>query len=159
MSLITYENKTSINENPNVASINKVTADDMNEIKESVNDNYNKISVISNINNKEEKIGTFIDGKPIYKRTYLISNTNSFSLNNDMDNLIFMSCVVQKADNQEWRNIPWVCSQDGSYTYAEFGGGFYINPDGGWTVNFQIGSELANISRGVMTFIYTKTTD
>lgn len=41
MALITYDDKVSLNENPQVADVNKVTASDMNEIKESVNENYN----------------------------------------------------------------------------------------------------------------------
>lgn len=41
MALITYENKVAINENSQVADINKVTASDINEIKSVVNQNYN----------------------------------------------------------------------------------------------------------------------
>lgn len=41
MAQITYTNKVALNENPEIANINKVTDDDMNEIKQVVNDNYN----------------------------------------------------------------------------------------------------------------------
>lgn len=37
---ITYNNKTSLNQNGDIPAINKVTADDMNEIKNVVNSNY-----------------------------------------------------------------------------------------------------------------------
>lgn len=37
MNLITYADKVRLNENPNVAEINKVTADNMNEIKNAIN--------------------------------------------------------------------------------------------------------------------------
>ena len=37
MNLITYADKVTLNENPNVAEINKVTADNMNEIKNAIN--------------------------------------------------------------------------------------------------------------------------
>lgn len=37
MNLITYADKVTLNENPNVAEINKVTADNMNEIKNVIN--------------------------------------------------------------------------------------------------------------------------
>lgn len=40
MAKITYTNKVALNENPEIADINKVTDDDMNEIKQVVNDNY-----------------------------------------------------------------------------------------------------------------------
>ena len=39
---ITYTDKVALNENPNVADINKVTDDDMNEIKSVVNNNSNE---------------------------------------------------------------------------------------------------------------------
>ena len=35
--MITYEDKVALHENTDIANINKVTADDMNEIKKSVN--------------------------------------------------------------------------------------------------------------------------
>ena len=41
MAQITYTNKEALNENPEIANINKVTDDDMNEIKQLENDNYN----------------------------------------------------------------------------------------------------------------------
>ena len=41
MAQITYTNKVALNENPEIAAINKVSDDDMNEIKSVVNDNYN----------------------------------------------------------------------------------------------------------------------
>lgn len=41
---ITYDNKVALNENPSVADINKVTDDDMNEIKSVVNNNATETS-------------------------------------------------------------------------------------------------------------------
>lgn len=41
MAQISYTNKVALNENPEILDINKVTDDDMNEIKQVVNDNYN----------------------------------------------------------------------------------------------------------------------
>ena len=41
MALITYADKSALNENPQISDNNKVTADDMNEIKEVTNENYN----------------------------------------------------------------------------------------------------------------------
>ena len=48
MAQITYTNKVALNENPEIANINKVTDDDMNEIKQVVNDNYNNTIQITN---------------------------------------------------------------------------------------------------------------
>lgn len=41
--LIQYQNKAFINENANIPENNKITADDMNEIKNVVNGNYNEL--------------------------------------------------------------------------------------------------------------------
>ena len=49
MSKITYDDKVALNENPEIADINKVTDDDMNEIKQVVNDNANTLdNLLSN---------------------------------------------------------------------------------------------------------------
>ena len=64
MSKITYQNKVAINENPSVADINKVKASDMNEIKNVVNANDDKF----NYTQEEQRIGTWIDSKPIYRK-------------------------------------------------------------------------------------------
>ena len=48
MAQITYANKVALNENPEIAAINKVSDDDMNEIKSVVNANYNNTIQITN---------------------------------------------------------------------------------------------------------------
>ena len=48
MSKITYADKVTLNENPNVADVNKVKASDMNEIKNVVNANDDAINEINN---------------------------------------------------------------------------------------------------------------
>ena len=45
MAQITYENKVALNQNPNIADINKVNDTDMNMIKNAVNDNETKILI------------------------------------------------------------------------------------------------------------------
>lgn len=44
MAVITYNTKVALNENQSIADENKVKADDMNEIKSVVNDNYTELS-------------------------------------------------------------------------------------------------------------------
>lgn len=50
MSQITYGNKVTLNSQPSIANINKVTADDMNEIKSAHNDTDNKVHDILSTN-------------------------------------------------------------------------------------------------------------
>ena len=52
MSLITYEDKVALNENPQVADVNKVTADDMNQIKNAIN-NLFPVGFIIEVDNEE----------------------------------------------------------------------------------------------------------
>lgn len=46
---ITYDNKVALNTNPGIADVNKVTDNDMNEIKSVVNNNANELSSLTNI--------------------------------------------------------------------------------------------------------------
>ena len=48
MTKITYENKTFINKNENIADINKVNDSDLNQIKEVVNENYDAFESFKN---------------------------------------------------------------------------------------------------------------
>ena len=105
MAKLTYANKTALNENPSIAAQNKITDNDMNEIKEVVNENDDNVgnlatlktstksSVVGSINElvdsevysstetKTNKV--WIDGKPIYRKVFTYSNvaiTNNTSL-------------------------------------------------------------------------------
>ena len=162
MAKITYEDKEFLNKNEEIADNRKVNDTDLNEIKQVVNENdeeVNKIKSKDTYSEEEQVIGTWLNGKPLYRKVYEISNSNPFSLNNDMDELIFSSCTIQLLSNNEWRPVPWIAVSGSSYQYADYGGGYYIKPDGNWTVHFQIGNQLSNMKRGIMIFIYTKTTD
>ena len=72
MSKITYADKVALNENPSVADINKVKADDLNEIKNVVNANDDKF----NYTQEEQIIGTWVNGKPIYRKVSNVSISN-----------------------------------------------------------------------------------
>lgn len=52
MSLITYADKVALNENPQIADINKVTASDMNQIKNAIN-NLFPVGFIIEVDNAE----------------------------------------------------------------------------------------------------------
>lgn len=73
---ITYANKVALNENPDIADINKVKADDMNEIKSVVNNNAGETNTnATNITNLQtystSEVNTgkiWTDGKPIYRK-------------------------------------------------------------------------------------------
>ena len=67
---ITYDNKVALNENPNVAEINKVTDNNMNVIKNAVNTNT-PVGSISLFAGKTAPTGWLIcDGSAVSRTTY-----------------------------------------------------------------------------------------
>lgn len=90
---LTYANKVAINENPEIPDINKITDSDMNEIKNVVNNNDDELTTINtNLTNAttystdEIRIGTWIDGKPIYRKVFNRGNDIS-SFNHNIANV------------------------------------------------------------------------
>ena len=70
MAQITYDNKVALNENPNVADINKVTDDDMNEIKTTINTNT-PVGCINLYAGSTAPTGWLIcDGSAVSRTTY-----------------------------------------------------------------------------------------
>lgn len=81
MSKITYTNKVALNENADIPNVNKVTDDDMNEIKTVVNNNDDELTTINTkltnattYSTTETVVGTWANGKPIYRKIYEFSN-------------------------------------------------------------------------------------
>ena len=125
MAQITYTDKVDISTSP-VAAINKVVADDMNEIKTVVNTNdtlrgdlttlntTSKTSVVSAINevnnnsvysSSEIAVGTWIDGKTIYRKVIYISSvpngtyiSQAHSISN-MDEIVKLSGIMRNPNN------------------------------------------------------------
>ena len=112
MAKITYENKVALNVNSDIADVNKCNATDLNEIKNVVNENddntannSNAIGTLSNLNttNKdnlvgainevyqnnvystdETVVGKWIDGKPLYKKTFQVTTSATLNAFNDI---------------------------------------------------------------------------
>lgn len=77
MAKITYDNKVSLNPQPSIPNINKVSDADMNEIKNSVNTLYD----FNRFLETETQIGTWITGKPLYRIVYKAENkASSYSI-------------------------------------------------------------------------------
>lgn len=79
MAQITYTNKVALNENPEIANINKVTDDDMNEIKQVVNDNYNNTIQITNTEPTDSDNKIWIDTGEVQNVGSEITNEYSTS--------------------------------------------------------------------------------
>lgn len=79
MAQITYTNKVALNENPEIADINKVTDDDMNEIKSVVNANYNNTIQITDTEPTDSDNKIWIDTGEIAQQVSEITNSYSTS--------------------------------------------------------------------------------
>lgn len=91
MSKITYTNKVAINENADIPNINKITDNDMNEIKTVVNNNDDIVTNATTYSTDEIRIGTWIDGKPIYRKAYYV---NAFANNSN----VYLDINVENID-------------------------------------------------------------
>lgn len=98
MSKITYTNKVAINENAEIPNINKITDDDMNEIKAVVNNNDDELAttntniatITSYSTSSEIAVGTWIDGKTIYRKTFTGTLSNG-SIAHGLSNVTFVN--------------------------------------------------------------------
>lgn len=80
MAQITYANKVALNENPEIAAINKVSDDDMNEIKQVVNDNYNNTIQITDTQPTGDDWKLWIDTGEVQNVGSEITNEYSTSI-------------------------------------------------------------------------------
>jgi hypothetical protein len=168
MAMITYDNKSTLNPQPSVANVNKVTSDDMNEIKSVVNTNYGEVGDITTLNTtdktsivnainelkdaeiystsevKTNKI--WIDGKPIYRKAIEI-NVGTTEVSYSIANNI----------SQAWIDMgnSW-CTWGGNRTYPlpRLMAEYYITNDFKLTVKSSTGTNT-----GYVVIEYTKTTD
>lgn len=172
MSKIAYTNKVNLITNPLIPAINKVQADDMNEIKASVNTLYDNVDLkaplasptftgtvtlpsttnLTTYSTSETIVGTWTDGKTIYKRA--ISGTTGAAAGDyvadisswNVDKLISIKGHLTKGTLK--LPIPFPNAVDA--TYLIFG---YIN---GANFRMAYGSNVTSASF-VVVLEYTKT--
>lgn len=101
MAQISYTNKVALNENPDIADINKVTDDDMNEIKSVVNANYNNTIQITDTEPTDSDNKIWIDTGEVGSQASEITNTYNTSENlgyscNYVNNLFSYSTIEKK---------------------------------------------------------------
>lgn len=146
MAMITYDNKSTLNEQPSVANVNKVTSGDMNEIKQVVNTNYgevgditnlhttNKTSVVNAINelkdaeiystNEVKTNKTWIDGRPIYRKCInvgTISSIGNYTFNHNIQNIArYTSISAIGNSGNTYYNVPFASNQ-GMFSGVGFG--------------------------------------
>lgn len=163
MSKITYTNKVAINENADIPNVNKVTDDDMNEIKTVVNNNDDELTTINtNLTNlitystTETVVGTWIDGKTIYRKVIQYNKTSngqvdlslsSYGITN-IENIWLNQNSFIKTNGNEWKAVN-TYESDSYFTFCTF-------PSAN---SFRLSSN-SSYARGLWNLIieYTKTT-
>jgi hypothetical protein len=107
----------------------------------------------------EKIIGTWINGKPIYRK--VIDTTYSGEINTNIQNLdtmVKMDVLAKQPSTNDWRNLPWLYGSGSTYGDASWAGGFYFIYASS-KLKFQLGNSLDDISKLVIILEYTKTTD
>lgn len=162
MAKITYDDKSTINPQPSVADANKVTSDDMNEIKQVVNENDDNtianttaITNLGNYSTTEVDTGkTWIDGKPIYRQVYKYTSTSSSDNINveswNIDSICFMQGFIYDSTNRQLDTNYYVGANDFFRVLARM----YNN---NFTITVQRGNSNSRIIAIIME--YTKATD
>lgn len=146
MSKITYADKVTLNENPNVADVNKIKADNLNEIKNVVNANNDNVGDLANLKTTDKssvvnaineiagqnnittgsnsvKTGRKVDGKDEYIQKINVGpgpNNGSTSYNYKTDDKIITNYyVLGISNNNEIIYVP-NSSASGQYFNAFF---------------------------------------
>lgn len=144
MAQITYTDKVSLNVDPSVANINKVTDSDMNEIKNVVNGNdtlmgdlttltttskasivgaINEVNGMFNYSTTEKPVGTWSDGSTIYRQ--VLSGTTpagtSSALVSNVDKLIGQHIVVKRNGVNQYHPLsPAMDGYDANHAFPLF---------------------------------------
>lgn len=103
LELIDYEDKVFLNENADIQDINKVKANDLNQIKSKTNLAIQQLKDLNTYSTEEVRIGTWIDGKPLYRKVFTGtkvsgSNTTINISELNVDHIYFYGSITGNAD-------------------------------------------------------------
>lgn len=117
MAKITYTNKVALNENPEIADINKVTDDDMNEIKQVVNDNYDHYIEIQTTTPTDNDCKLFINPNESVN-VYGNYISNSYGTSQEIGySQEYVNGIVEKGSNEngtyiKFKNGIMICTKN-----------------------------------------------
>ena len=160
--MITFQDKVSLNTDPSIPEINKITDQNINDLKAGVNTNETNISNIKSAmaySTTEIKTGkTWVDGKPIYRKT-LTGNTGSARVNAQYtiltdDNIDIITNAEGVCKNKTASSKAYILSFSDTMALVYDTAGSNINK----LVLFMNNSSAATFDYWI-TIEYTKTTD
>lgn len=113
----------------------------------------------------ERRIGTWIDGKPIYRYVEEITEPittqgqeHQIQYQLNIDNLITIKTMLKSAEYEEWYPLPYYYINASGTNSSDWTGGFSFKSDSN-KLSIKMGSALMNYSRFFIILEYTKTTD
>lgn len=127
---------------------------DIETAQTDIQDLQNQLNDIGQYSTSEIAVGTWIDGKTIYRKVFTSTNTTNISTGITPDNIIKMECLTHQTVGA-WRTIPWLYSLNDTIGNGSWAGGFYFN-DSDSTIRFQLGSNLAALNKVIVIMEYTK---
>ena len=160
MAKITYANKVTLNPQPSIADENKVTDADMNEIKSVVNGlivnskstddekaySCDYVNGLNTYSTTEQRIGTWIDGKPLYRKVInfgTLPSSSSKSVAHGISNLDFITQTYGMTESVQDTYFKTIPSASHSTISAQ--------------INIAINNTNVFISTGQDSSLYTKT--
>lgn len=161
MSKITYTDKVTLNENPNVADVNKVKADDLNEIKNVVNANDDKF----NYTQGEQRIGTWINGKPLYRKVIKVTSIDRSSNNYDvaisisnLNEIVNIGGTIKITNTNTYKPITVIYTDNSNAIGSNYSFSVYAITNS--YISLSYGSWWKEIfDKAYIILEYTKTTD
>lgn len=157
--MITFQDKVSLNTDPDIPEINKITDSNINSLKAGINTNETSIN---NIKNKMAYSTTevqtdkvWIDGKPIYRIVFTGNGGDNTMIGtvNNLDTMVSISGYIKSTYGQWWC-VP-------NYYYANnntnYWTSLYMSSDG--SIHLATGSYYNSTSPYYFICEYTKTTD
>lgn len=156
MSKITYTNKVAINENAEIPDINKITDDNMNEIKIVVNNNDDIVTNVTTYSTDEIRVGTWMN-KPLYRKVLLFNNISGtggdYSIaeyNLNIDEIAWFTAHMVQLSNKQYEMPYYVSSTDKLRILVQ------VSSD---NIIIQKGSSMSDTNKVTIILYYTKTTD
>lgn len=158
---ITYDDKQYLNQNSEIADVNKINDTDMNEIKIVVNNNATELTNVINAEvystNEVKTNKVWIDGKPIYRK--VITGTKSSGWTDiSLSNINYDTIYINGAET-------YFIYINSSTKFSK--NTFYFSPTDflvaqiqtdNKKINIGAGTDLSNINYYIV-LEYTKTTD
>lgn len=128
--------------------------DDIETAQTDIEDLQNQLNDIGQYSTSEIAVGTWVDGKTIYRKVFTGTNATNISTGITPDNIIKMECLTHQTAGA-WRTIPWLYSLNDAIGSGAWTGGFYFN-DSDSTIRFQLGSNLVALNKVIVIMEYTK---